>query len=584
MKKIKKIFKNPRVIILLVFLVLAVVAIHPNPSAEGVAIRNVIPNSSASVAGIENPAPNTPPMSRERILAINSQSIKGLEDYFAIVQDLRPDTLVTVVTNEDSYRLRTREAFNTTVLKELELKEVPETYQENVTINGTVQTVNRTRNKTVLVNKTLQTPLGTEDIGLRVYEAPHTNIRKGLDLQGGTRVLLKPEENISDDKFNLLIDNMKRRLNVYGLSDIVIRESGDLFSDNRYITVEIAGVNEEEVKDLLSQQGKFEAMVANTTVFEGGEGDVTYVCRSADCSGIDPFKGCGRVNGDQWACSFRFSITLKPSAAERFAEATEDIPARTTDDQGNVIPTDQQYLTEKIRLYLDDNFVDELNIGADLKGRAVTDIQISGSGVGTTEQEAAFNALANMKELQTILVTGSLPTKIDIVKTDNLSPQLGQEFVNNALLIGALSMFAVGIVIYIRYRKAQIFVPMVVTMASEVALLLGLASVIGWNLDLAAIAGIIIAVGTGVDDQIVITDETLRGESSKYVNWKKRIKRAFFIIMAAYFTTCVAMVPLLFAGAGLLKGFALTTIIGVSFGVFVTRPAFAAVIEILLRD
>ena len=61
------------------------------------------------------------------------------------------------------------------------------------------------------------------------------------------------------------------------------------------------------------------------------------------------------------------------------------------------------------------------------------------------------------------------------------------------------------------------------------------------------------------------------------------IKMAFFIIMGAYFTTVVAMLPLLFAGAGLLKGFALTTIAGVSIGVFITRPAYAAMVEKLLK-
>jgi len=44
------------------------------------------------------------------------------------------------------------------------------------------------------------------------------------------------------------------------------------------------------------------------------------------------------------------------------------------------------------------------------------------------------------------------------------------------------------------------------------------------------------------------------------------------------------MVPLIFAGAGLLKGFAIITIIGVSIAVFITRPAYANVIEILLKE
>ena len=119
---------------------------------------------------------------------------------------------------------------------------------------------------------------------------------------------------------------------------------------------------------------------------------------------------------------------------------------------------------------------------------------------------------------------------------------------------------------------------MIFTGLSEVVIILGFAALIRWNLDLAAIAGIIAAVGTGVDDQIVITDEVLQGKSADE-SWVERMKRAFFIIFAAYFTMIVAMLPLWFIGAGVLKGFALTTIIGVTIGVFITRPAFAKIIE-----
>jgi preprotein translocase subunit SecD len=43
----------------------------------------------------------------------------------------------------------------------------------------------------------------------------------------------------------------------------------------------------------------------------------------------------------------------------------------------------------------------------------------------------------------------------------------------------------------------------------------------------------------------------------------------------------VSMLPLWFLGAGVLRGFALTTIVGVTIGVFITRPAFAKMIETL---
>jgi preprotein translocase subunit SecD len=582
MGRAKKILKNSRVVLLLIFLGMALIAIRPSFDSDGVAIRNIVVNSSASDAGISNPKPNSPPMSKEIIKTINNVQIQGLEDYNKLVAGLGLNRSVIITTNLDTYRLITREVINVEELNETELKEITEEVEEIVEFYN--ETTNQTINKTIIKNVTKEVEVPklnithtgvVDDIGIRVSEAPTNNIRKGLDLQGGTRVLLEPEETISKENMNTLIDNMKERLNVYGLSDLVVRQAEDL-SGNQFILVEIAGANEEEVKELLAKQGKFEAKIGNNTVFSGGNRDVPYVCRSADCAGIDPGFGCGASQNGGYVCRFRFSITLSQDAADRQAEATKDLEV--------LIEDNNDYLSEKLVLLLDDVKVDELNIGSDLKGRAVTDIQISGSGAGATEQEAALNSLTNMKRLQTILITGSLPVKLNIVKTDIISPALGDSFLKNALLIGLAAILVVVSIIYLRYRKIQVAVPMLVTTISEVVIILGIASLIGWNLDLAAIAGIIIAVGTGVDHLIILTDETIKGETSMAFNWKERVKRAFFIIIAAYFTTLVAMLPLMKAGAGLLKGFAITTIIGVSIGVFITRPAYAAIVEQLLKE
>jgi len=549
--KLKKILKNFKVIIVLVAVLLAIVAIYPAPTAKGVAIRSVLTNSSASLAGIQSPKPTASPMRRVRIISMNNVPIDDIEDYYEFIETLQPNRTIQLKTNKKIYKLTTQPELNVTFLNELESKTV--------------------QNKTILVNKKIENVIGTKDLGLIVYNAPKTNIRKGLDLQGGTRVLLEPETKLDQDGLDILIENMKYRLNIYGLSDVIVREASDL-SNNQYILVEIAGANQEEVKELMAKQGKFEAKIANQTVFKGGQ-DITHVCRSADCSGIDPTHGCNQQD-EGWVCRFRFEISLNPDAAQKQADLTSNLEV--------ISENNNEYLSEKLYLYLDNAPVDELNIGSDLKGRAVTDIQISGVGSGKTQQEAVFNSLANMKRLQTILITGSLPVKLSIVKTDNISPVLGEEFIKSAILIGLLAILGVFIVILIKYRKLKIAIPIIITSLVEVILLLGIAAVIGWNLDLAAIAGIIIAVGTGIDHQIIITDETLRGEQT--YDWKKRLKNAFYIIIAAFFTTVVAMFPLILAGAGLLKGFALITIFGALLGVFIARPAYAAVIEILLKE
>jgi len=562
MSKIKDIFLKWRVIVLLFFLVASYVAINPQFDVEGVAIRNVLKNSSMEDAGITSPKPTIQPTRREVVLALNNIPTPTMAAYDKAVATLEANQTYSIQTNQRRYTFKTRLGMVMIPTNETEERII------EVEENGTLV------NKTTTVPKKIIRYEGMEDIGLRVFTAPSTNLRKGLDIQGGTRVLLQPATVVSDDDMEILLESLKQRLNVFGLSDIVVRPASDL-TGNQYILVEIAGANEEEVRELIVKQGKFEAKIGNATVFRGGR-DITYVCRSADCSGIDPQRGCGQ-NGEAWVCQFRFSISLTPAAAQRQADATRNL--KIVSDGGGA------YLEKQIDFFLDDEHVDALNIGAELRGRAITDIQISGSGSGMSQQDASFDTLQQMKRLQTILITGSLPVKLNVVKTDQISPVLGEEFLNNTLYACFMALIAVALVIFLCYRKLTIVIPMLFTAFSEIVLLLGFAALVGWNIDLAAIAGIIVAIGTGLDDLIVITSETVRGDEESYThNWKRKLKQAMFIIMGAYFTTLFAMGPLLFAGAGLVKGFALITIAGITFGVFVSRPAYAAILEVLLRD
>ena len=573
--KLKAAITNVRIVIFLIFLALAMVAIHPKLGVEGVAIRSVVTNSSAAQAGILSPKSSATPTSREVVQSIANHLVTDLASWETEVAKLEPNRSYTIETDKSHYRITTRyktEERPTGRTRNLTTEETRQTTVNSTTSINKTANINETVNVTQEVNETETILLGLDDIGLRVYEAPVSNLRKGLDLQGGTRVLLQPETPVTSDELGLLVDSLKERLNVFGLSDVIVREASDL-SGNQYILVEIAGANEEEVKELLSKQGKFEARIGNATVFRGGQ-DITYVCRTAQCSGIDPSAGCGPVSGGQ-ACRFHFSISLSPEAAKRQADATRNVPVTGSG-------TDR-YLTEPIVLYLDNKEVDRLNIAEELRGRPVTDISISGSGSGPSQSAGIENALQNMRRLQTILITGSLPVKLNVVQTSNVSPVVGEAFMKNSLLVGILALVAVALVIMIRYRRWQVSVPMLMTGLGEIVLILGFAALVGWNLDMAAIAGIIVSIGTGVDHQIVIADETLHGERER-LDWKRRLKAAMFIIFSAYVTVTAAMMPLLFGGAGLLKGFALTTIAGFTFGVFISRPAFAAFVEILLKD
>ena len=517
--KLKK-FLKIRILIYIFCLVMALILIRPSLHVDGVAIKSIEVNSTASFAGMSSPSSNIMPRDKEIILSIDNNQIKNVQDYASALDS---------ISNNGTFRITT--------------------------------------------DKRTYTLLNSPDLGIAVEPPATSNLVKGLELQGGTRVLLQPSEKITDQQFSDLIATMEERLNVYGLTDLKIKEASDLTGE-KYIIVEIAGVTKEEVQDLVAKQGKFEAKIGNITVFSGGEKDITFVCRGdGTCSGI---RDCSQYS-DGYQCKFEFAIKLSEVAAKRHADITSTLDV-------NISETGYEYLSMPLDLYLDDKQVDSLRIASELKGKEARDIAISGPGIGATEQEAIQDGLKNMNKLQTVLITGSLPTSLNIVKIDYISPTLGSEFNKNVMLVGVLAMIAVSLVIFIRYRRLKISLPIVVIMASEIIITLGVAALLKYSLDLAAIAGIIAAVGTGVNDQIVITDEVLTGSKDSYYNWKERIKKAFFIIMAVFATLFVAMLPLYFLGAGLLKGFAVTTIIGATVGVLITRPAFASIVEVLIKE
>ena len=400
---------------------------------------------------------------------------------------------------------------------------------------------------------------------ITVSHIPKTALKTGLDLAGGARALVQAQgRELSSDEMNDLVAITLNRFNVYGLSDIKVSPVSDL-SGKRYMLIEIAGATPKDLRAMIENQGKFEAKIGNQTVFIGGDRDVASVCRNdATCARIET---CQQDSSGSYYCKFVFTIYLSEEAANRHADITNKI---------DVNATNPEYLSLPLDLYVDDDLVESLLISRDLKGQVTTQIAVSGSGTGATQEDAYKAAEENMHKLQTILITGSLPYKLEIVKLDTISPLLGQNFMKYILFAGIAALLAASLVVFVRYRNLKQALLLIFTSLSEIIIILGIAAIIEWNLDLASIAGILATIGTGFDDQVVLLDESSHKVS---LTLKQKLKRAFAIIMGAYFTVLVSLLPLMWAGAGLLKGFAITTIIGISVGVFITRPAFSDMLK-----
>jgi preprotein translocase subunit SecD len=434
-----------------------------------------------------------------------------------------------------------------------------EIIQQKFNSNENVKTIFKIKNEDYIFYSTTSPEI-------TISEIPKTNIKTGLDLAGGSRALVQAQDKkLSASEINDLVAITNNRFNVYGIADINIRAVSDL-TGNYFMLIEIAGATPKDLEKLISEQGKFEAKIGEEVVFIGGEKDITSVVRSGQGSGI---YSCDQSQ-QGYFCNFRFGVYLSEEAAEKHAEVTDKLEINST-PEGN-------YLSKPLDLYLDSNLVNSLQISEGLKGRVTTQIQISGSGAGETRDDAIKNAEEEMKQLQTVLITGSLPFKLEIVKLDTISPTLGKEFIKNIFLAGCAAFLAIAIVIFFRYKKFKSSFALLITSISEIIIILGIASLIKWDLDLPSIAGILAAIGTGIDSQIIVLDES---KQNKSLNIKQRMKRAFSIILGAYFTALAALIPLYWAVAGLFKGFAVTTIVGITVGVLITRPAFTDIIKMI---
>jgi preprotein translocase subunit SecD len=210
---------------------------------------------------------------------------------------------------------------------------------------------------------------------------------------------------------------------------------------------------------------------------------------------------------------------------------------------------------------------------------------------GTFANDPSFvmttSSIEDARELELSLKAGRLPADLNFEAggQSSLSPALADQFKTNALITGLLAVAVVSLVVYARYGRREVALPMIVTALSEVYILLGFVALVQYPLNLSHLAGFIAVIGTGVDDLIIIADEILQqGKVETGRVFQSRFRKAFWVIGAAAATTIVAMLPLVAFPLADLSGFAIITIVGVLIGVLVTRPAYGDILRNLVLD
>ena len=483
-----------------------------------------------------------------------------------------------------------------------------------------------------------------------------TNLNRGLQIQGGVSVLVSINKtNVTEDDAQSIANTLQSRVSGLGLTQSEVQPVQ--VGGNWNIQVEAATEDPDEIEEILTQKGNFEARMpirvtdtntfnldnnyrfvkqnesveVNGTVYEPGSNftrDNTtfyYINNTEERALIEVVAYDGqdvlsvinsdaRVRETSGTYSFSFPIQLSNDAA-----------GRTTQVYSNYLDSGR-YLTFEngeaatLRLYVDGERRSALNVASLFATSEEAQPSITG-GAETQEQ-----ARADMRELQAILSSGTLDYPVVVESNSTYSAQRGTQFMTAAFAAIVASVLATGGLVYIRYRELSTALPIVLTGSSEVIVLLGAWFSTVATLNLASIAGIIAAVGTGVDDQIIIKDES---EKEALTDWRKKIKNAFFAIFTSAASTIGAMLPLInptqvnmlvgAAGVSILaytgykrsknlhlmaigalavvvsftisqisttsyalqdvRGFAVTTIVGILIGISITRPAYAKILE-----
>ncbi len=503
----------------------------------------------------------------------------------------------------------------------------------------------------------------------------NTNIKLGLDFEGGTLLQVELQNEVSVEEINRISNIISQRIDPTGLKDIIVSPIG-----NKFIAIQLSETNSSEIEKIESrirQQGQFEANINGSTIFTGDQilrilrGDTSFGVfqqgsffewrlpfvlneRAVESFTEQTFHQCTAISFTTtgqpiYDCERTIFFLDKPNAIVIVSEDQYDLdrdylflgdrtlnmPQQTDieevieDSQINVIVFDGNLNIALLNSIKENEKINQVIISSDIDSEIVTQLEnlnflvevreitqkpfiwetlrarqiigltegITNQNVATIEQATRYStlyisgqresfeeAVNDLEELAILLESGSLPTPVKTISRETISASLGESFKSLVVIMAIIAFIVVGVVLAIRYKNWKIITPIFVIGVSEIIINFGFIALTQRPLDLAAFAGLIAAIGTGIDSEIVITDEIMAKSKRVKESLIRRVKSALFIIMTSAFTMIAVMIPILlfartFPGIDKLYGFATVAIVGALIGVFITRPAFTIIMK-----
>lgn len=365
---------------------------------------------------------------------------------------------------------------------------------------------------------------------LAVYiDLPNSEIKKGLDLAGGTYLVLEADmSKIASPNRDTALDSLKgiieRRVNLFGVSEPLVQtaKSGGSFR----VIVELAGITD----------------INQATDLVGKTAQLTF--REV-------------INASQSALTNLSGGDLKLAKAAFKSDTGEPIVELTfTNDGGKKFEEiTKRNLNKQLAIFLDSQLLMAPTIQTIISGG-----QAIISGSFTSAQTKQFAILLN---------SGALPAPVKIIQQKTIGATLGQDSVNKSLVAGAVGLGVVALFMIAKYKKLGIFADLALIIYS--LLTLAIFKLIPVTLTLAGIAGFILSIGMAVDANILIFErmkEEIRWGRNKPAAIELGFSRAFPSIRDSNVSSLITCAILYWFGTGPVRGFAVTLAIGIVVSLF----------------
>ena len=355
-------------------------------------------------------------------------------------------------------------------------------------------------------------------------------IKLGLDLRGGTSVVLQAQGKIDKDTMNKVKDIIERRVNSLGVAEPVIQISG-----NDRLIVELAGIKDsQKAVELIGTTAKLEFKIKN----QDGTYGPTLLGGSAIKTAVLSQGEFGRPAVD---------FTLDSKGAEVFAKIT------------------RENIGKPLAIMLD---------GKEQSAPVINSEISRGTGQITT------NSREDAQKITNLLKSGALPVSIKILEVRTVGATLGVESIKQTQFAGILAMIAISLFMFIIYKIPGLIADVVLVIYGF--LVLASLSLVGSTLTLPGIAGFILTLGMAVDAN-VITFERIKEEMSKGYSIDDSVEKGFEnglpAIIDGNLTTLLIAAVLFSFGTGPVRGFAVT----LSLGVMITMLTAIFITKLFMR-